>query len=136
MNTIFNRVSAMTADQRTALTGQFDKASRIESAEPVAVVGIGCRVPGNGSGPDGYWNFLADAGDGISEIPPDRWNADEFYDPDQFAPGRNILRGIDTPSVNLRFTGTQAKTGVCGIDLGNFLQALLDYSWAGRPRLH
>jgi phthiocerol/phenolphthiocerol synthesis type-I polyketide synthase D len=88
MTTIFNRVSAMTADKRTALTEQFEKASRIASAEPIAVVGIGCRFPGGASGPDGYWNFLANAGDGISEIPPDRWDADEYYDPDQFAPGR------------------------------------------------
>jgi phthiocerol/phenolphthiocerol synthesis type-I polyketide synthase D len=88
MTTIFNRVSAMTADKRAALTEQFDKASRIASAEPIAVVGMGCRFPGGVSGPDGYWNFLANGGDGISEIPPDRWDADEYYDPDQFAPGR------------------------------------------------
>ncbi|HEY9304681.1 MAG TPA: type I polyketide synthase, partial [Mycobacterium sp.] len=88
MGTIFDRVSAMPADKRDALTQQFDKASRIAAAEPVAVVGIGCRFPGGAAGPEGYWNFLANGGDGISEIPPDRWNADEYYDPDQFAPGR------------------------------------------------
>ncbi len=78
----------MTADQRRALTEQFDKASRVAAAEPVAVVGIGCRFPGGAVGPEAYWNFLANGGDAISEIPSDRWNADEFYDPDQFAPGR------------------------------------------------
>jgi phthiocerol/phenolphthiocerol synthesis type-I polyketide synthase D len=78
----------MSADQRGALTEQFDKASRIAAAEPVAVVGIGCRFPGGVVGPEAYWNFLADGGDAIGEIPPDRWNADEFYDPDTFAPGR------------------------------------------------
>ena len=78
----------MTADQRGALTEQFDKASRIAAAEPVAVVGIGCRFPGGVVGPEAYWTFLANGGDAISEIPPDRWNADEFYDPDPFAPGR------------------------------------------------
>ncbi|MBV8181784.1 MAG: polyketide synthase, partial [Mycobacterium sp.] len=88
MGTIFDRVSAMPADKREALTQQFDKASRIAAAEPVAVVGIGCRFPGDAVGPEGYWNFLANGGDGISEIPSDRWNADEYYDPDQFAPGR------------------------------------------------
>jgi phthiocerol/phenolphthiocerol synthesis type-I polyketide synthase D len=88
MGTIFDRVSAMPADKREALTQQFDKASRIAAAEPVAVVGIGCRFPGGAVGPEGYWNFLANGGDGISEIPSDRWNADEYYDPDQFAPGR------------------------------------------------
>src|SRR5271156_139373 len=88
METIFDRVSAMPADKRDALTQQFDKASRIAAAEPVAVVGIGCRFPGGAVGPEGYWNFLANAGDGICEIPADRWNADEYYDPAQFAPGR------------------------------------------------
>jgi phthiocerol/phenolphthiocerol synthesis type-I polyketide synthase D len=88
MRTIFSRVSAMTADQQGALTEQFDKASRIAAAEPVAVVGIGCRFPGGVVGPAAYWTFLANGVDAISEIPPDRWNADEFYDPDTFAPGR------------------------------------------------
>ncbi len=88
MATIYDRVSAMSGDKRDALTQQFDKASRIAAAEPIAVVGMGCRFPGGADGPEGYWNFLTSGGDGISEIPPDRWNADEFYDPDQFAPGR------------------------------------------------
>jgi phthiocerol/phenolphthiocerol synthesis type-I polyketide synthase D len=78
----------MTAAQRDALVEQFGKASRIASAEPVAVVGIGCRFPGGVVGPEGYWAFLANGGDAISEVPPDRWDADEFYDPDPFAPGR------------------------------------------------
>src|SRR6478735_4535107 len=88
MKTIFNRMSAMTADQRGALTEQFDKASRIATAEPVAVVGIGCRFPGGVVGPEAYWSFLANGGDAIGEIPSDRWDADAFYHQDPFAPGR------------------------------------------------
>ncbi|HYB36145.1 MAG TPA: type I polyketide synthase [Mycobacterium sp.] len=78
----------MTADQRAALADQFDKASRIATAEPVAVVGIGCRFPGGAVGPEGYWAFLANGGDAISQVPSDRWDADAFYDPDPFAPAR------------------------------------------------
>jgi phthiocerol/phenolphthiocerol synthesis type-I polyketide synthase D len=88
MRTTFSRVSAMTDAQRTALTEQFEKASRIAAAEPVAVVGIGCRFPGGGVGPGRYWAFLANGGDAVSEIPADRWDADAFYDPDPFATGR------------------------------------------------
>ncbi len=88
MRTIFDRVAGMTADQRVALADQFDKASRIATAEPVAVVGIGCRFPGGAFGPEGYWTFLANGGDAISEVPSDRWDAEAFYDPDPFAPGR------------------------------------------------
>ncbi|MGB3476654.1 MAG: acyltransferase domain-containing protein, partial [Mycobacterium sp.] len=88
MTTIFNRMSAMGADKRGALTEQFDKASRIAAAEPIAVVGIGCRFPGGASGPDAYWELLETGRDAITEIPSDRWDADEYYDPDPLAPGR------------------------------------------------
>ena len=50
--------------------------------------GIGCRFPGGVAGPEGYWTFLANGGDAISEVPADRWDADAFYDPDPLAPGR------------------------------------------------
>ncbi|MET0896300.1 MAG: type I polyketide synthase [Mycobacterium sp.] len=88
MKTIFDRMSAMSGDQRTALDEQFVKASRIATAEPVAVVGIGCRFPGGVVGPESYWKLLTDGVDTIGEIPAERWNADEFYDADTLAPGR------------------------------------------------
>jgi phthiocerol/phenolphthiocerol synthesis type-I polyketide synthase D len=88
MRTTFSRVEAMSAAQRTALTEQFEKASRLSGAEPVAVVGIGCRFPGGGFGPDRYWRLLAEGTDAVGEVPPDRWDAEAFYDPDPLATGR------------------------------------------------
>lgn len=78
----------MTGTQRAALGDQFDKASRIAVAEPIALVGIGCRFPGGAVGPEGYWSVLANGVDAIDEVPADRWDADAFYDPDPLAPGR------------------------------------------------
>ena len=57
-------------------------------AEPVAVVGIGCRFPGNANGPQSFWELLVNAGDAITEVPADRWDAEAFYSPDSLAPGR------------------------------------------------
>jgi phthiocerol/phenolphthiocerol synthesis type-I polyketide synthase B len=88
MTAAFGRISGMTDQQRAVLSGEFDKASRIVAAEPVAVVGIGCRFPGDVEGPERYWRLLVDGEDAISEVPADRWNADAFYDPDPLAPGR------------------------------------------------
>src|SRR5574337_27462 len=88
MKTTFSRISGMTADQRSALDGEFEKASRLATAEPIAVVGIGCRFPGGVVGPQQYWQFLINGANAISEVPPDRWDADELYDPDPFMPGR------------------------------------------------
>ena len=58
----------------------------------VAIVGMGCRLPGNVSGPDQLWDFLLARGDGIIEVPADRWNLDRYYDPDPDMPGRMYTR--------------------------------------------
>lgn len=49
--------------------------------EPIAIVGIGCRFPGGGTGPDAFWQFLEQGGDAVTEVPADRWDSDALYDP-------------------------------------------------------
>ncbi|CAM4286928.1 Beta-ketoacyl-acyl-carrier-protein synthase I [Mycobacterium basiliense] len=88
MRTAFSRISGMTAQQRAALAEEFNKISRIAVAEPIAVVGIGCRFPGDVNGPDSFWDLLVEGRNAISRIPADRWDADAFYDPDPLTPGR------------------------------------------------
>jgi len=46
---------------------------------PMAIVGIGCRFPGNVSGWQQYQDFLSRGGDGICEVPPDRWDLSRYY---------------------------------------------------------
>lgn len=41
--------------------------------EPIAVIGMGCRFPGDIWGPEALWQFLCDRGSTISEVPPERW---------------------------------------------------------------
>jgi len=88
MRTAVTRISGMTAQQRSALAEEFGKASRIAVAEPVAVVGVGCRFPGEVTGPESYWDLLVDGRNAVSTVPTDRWDADAFYDPDPLTPGR------------------------------------------------
>ncbi|AHM08689.1 Malonyl CoA-acyl carrier protein transacylase [Mycobacterium tuberculosis variant bovis BCG str. ATCC 35743] len=78
----------MTAQQRTSLADEFDRVSRIAVAEPVAVVGIGCRFPGDVDGPESFWDFLVAGRNAISTVPADRWDAEAFYHPDPLTPGR------------------------------------------------
>ena len=59
--------------------------------EPIAIIGIGCRFPG-ADGPAAFWRLLSDGVDVISEIPPERWDADAFYDPNGTAPGTATTR--------------------------------------------
>ncbi|KAA1251688.1 SDR family NAD(P)-dependent oxidoreductase [Mycobacterium simiae] len=88
IRTAFSRISGMSAQQRATLAEEFNKISRITVAEPIAVVGIGCRLPGAVTGPDSFWDLLVDGRDAISRIPADRWDADAFYHPDPLAAGR------------------------------------------------
>ncbi len=43
------------------------------TTEAVAVVGVGCRLPGGVNGPDRLWDFLRSGGDAVAPAPPDRW---------------------------------------------------------------
>ena len=61
-------------------------------SDPIAVVGIGCRFPGGANSPDEYWQMLLNRADAIREIPPDRWDAADWYDPDPQTPGKMNTR--------------------------------------------
>ncbi|MBW1749300.1 MAG: acyltransferase domain-containing protein, partial [Deltaproteobacteria bacterium] len=62
------------------------------SQEPVAIIGIGCRFPGDANSPETFWQLLKDGVDTITEVPVDRFDIDAFYDPDPEKPGKIITR--------------------------------------------
>ena len=61
------------------------------SVEPVAIVGIGCRFPG-ADNPEAFWHLLKQGKDVISEVPPSRWDVNQFYDPDPSTPQKTQTR--------------------------------------------
>jgi acyl transferase domain-containing protein/acyl carrier protein len=63
-----------------------------QAQEPIAVVGMGCRFPGGADDPEAFWRLLCDGFDAVGEVPPDRWDADAWYDPDPEAAGRTCSR--------------------------------------------
>jgi acyl transferase domain-containing protein len=60
--------------------------------EPIAIVGMSCRLPPDINGPEDYWRGLLAGIDAISEVPADRWPVDGVYDPDPSAAGRMVTR--------------------------------------------
>lgn len=67
-------------------------ARAILNADPVAIVGIGCRAPGGVDTPDAFWTLLKNGVDATRDVPADRWDADAWFDPDASALGKSVVR--------------------------------------------
>ncbi len=55
-----------------------NKLAALERAknEPIAIIGLGCRLPGGGTSPEAFFQALEKGVDGITKIPHERWPAD------------------------------------------------------------
>jgi acyl transferase domain-containing protein/NADPH:quinone reductase-like Zn-dependent oxidoreductase/acyl carrier protein len=59
---------------------------------PIAVIGMGCRLPGGIDSPDRFWESLVRGVDLVTEIPADRWDVDEYFDAERGVPDRSVSR--------------------------------------------
>jgi acyl transferase domain-containing protein/acyl carrier protein len=102
---LLKRLEGMSPSRLKLLALELDaKVQSLENArnEPIAIVGVGCRIPGGCNTPAEYWKLLDQGRDAVSEVPPDRWNIEEYFDPDPDAAGRmssrwgGFLNSVDT----------------------------------------
>src|SRR6266581_2451768 len=69
------------------MQARLDESDR-QRSEPIAVVGMGCRLPGGARDPGSFWRLLEAGGDAISQVPADRWNVDAFFHPEPATAGK------------------------------------------------
>ncbi|MEO8972327.1 MAG: type I polyketide synthase, partial [Ktedonobacteraceae bacterium] len=62
------------------------------TSEPIAIIGMACRFPGESNTPEAFWQLLRQGKDALSVIPAERWDVDAFYDPDPAAHGKMYTR--------------------------------------------
>ena len=68
------------------------RAGAVRAATPVAVIGMACRLPGGISSPDEFWMALLRGDDLVTEVPRDRWDLDDYYDPEPGVAGRTASK--------------------------------------------
>ncbi|NEO47660.1 MAG: type I polyketide synthase, partial [Moorea sp. SIO4A3] len=86
---IAKRIANLSLEKRALLELQLQKRKGLK--EPIAIIGIGCRFPGACS-PKSFWQLLKNGVDAITEVPPERWDIERFYDKDPTAPGKMYCR--------------------------------------------
>ena len=79
---------------RVLLARRSARLARLEATlhEPIAIVGMGCRLPGGVTNPASLWELLAAGRDAITEVPPERWDAEGLFDPEPNTPGKSYSR--------------------------------------------
>src|SRR6202012_4192545 len=80
----FERIQRLSPKRLALLAAELERrlaAREAAAAEPIAVLGLGCRMPGGVETPEAFWELMANGVDAIEEIPSSRWDPDAFYDP-------------------------------------------------------
>ncbi|KLU90910.1 hypothetical protein MAPG_09435 [Magnaporthiopsis poae ATCC 64411] len=91
---------------------------QLQQQEPIAIVGLACRLPGGSSSPEKLWDFLERGGIASRDVPATRFRVDTHYDGSlkpgtMRPPGGMFLSDVDPAHFDASFfevSGADAAT--------------------------
>ena len=63
------------------MNNKFPYSTIMHTDTGIAIIGMGCRLPGDVNSPESFWELLIRGRSSWSEVPPERWNAKAYYHP-------------------------------------------------------
>ncbi len=127
------RIQSLSPKRLALLAAELERrlAARENSVpEPIAVIGMACRMPGGATTPEEFWQVLESGKDTAAKVPIERWDADAFYDPQLDTPGKSITKNVnmlrDVDLFDAAFFGISPREAA-GIDPQQ--RMLLEVTW-------
>ena len=98
--------------------------------EPIAIVGVDCRFPGDAVDPASYWRMLQERQNAVSEIPASRFETADIYDANPETPGKTYCRSAgmlrDVEWFDADFFGISPREAIC---MDPQQRLLLEVAW-------